>query len=78
MNSAMCITPGYAANGTNTNGVSIYKKTTGGSVSLVGQDNILKFGAVVKLKTLMGKVFIAVTGKKTGTSAYQLSIIKEN
>lgn len=69
---------GYAANGTNTNGVSIYKKTTAGSVSLVGQDNILKFGTVVKLKTLMGKVFIAVTGKKTGTSAYQLSIIKEN
>jgi hypothetical protein len=69
---------GYASNGANTNGVSIYKKSTSGALTLVGQDNFLKFGSVIKLKTLSGKVYIAVTGKKTGTSAYQLSIIKEN
>ncbi len=69
---------GYASNGTNTAGVSIYKKGINGTVSLVGQDNFLKFGTIIKLKTLMGKVFIVVTGKKTGTSAYQLSVIRED
>ncbi len=69
---------GYAANGTNTTGVSIYKKEISGAVSLVGQDNILKYGTVVKLKVLDGKVYAAITGKQTGTSNYQVSIIKQN
>ncbi len=69
---------GYANSGTNTNAVSIYKKDTGGAVVLVGQDNILKYGTVVKLKVLNGKVYAAITGKKTGTSQYQVSIIKQN
>lgn len=69
---------GLAATGSNANGVSIYKKEVSGSVSLVGQDNILKYGTVVKLKVFEGKVYFAVTGKKTGSSNYQVSIIKQN
>jgi len=69
---------GYASNGTNTNGVSIYKKDANGGVSLVGSDNILKYGEVVKLKVFNGKIYFAVTGRKTGTSSYQVSIVKQN
>lgn len=69
---------GWAANGINTAGVSIYKKDKNGTVSLVGQDNILKYGTVVKLKVLDGKVFATVTGKHSGTNSYQLSVIKQN
>ena len=69
---------GYAGNGSNTSGVSIYKKTNSGSPSLVGNDNILKYGTVVKLRVLIGKVYLAVTGKQTGKEVYQISMIKEN
>lgn len=69
---------GWAANGSNTTGVSIYKKEVNGTVGLVGQDNILKYGTVAKLKVLNGKVYAAVIGKKTGASLYQVSIIKQN
>lgn len=69
---------GYASNGTNTSGVSIYKKSNSGTPTLVGNDNLLKSGTVVKLRVLMGKVYIAVTAKQSGKEVYQISIIKEN
>ena len=69
---------GYAGNGTNTSGVSIYKKSNSGTPTLVGNDNLLKSGTVVKLRVLMGKVYIAVTAKQSGKEVYQISIIKEN
>lgn len=67
---------GYANNGSNTNGVSVYKKNNGGS-TLIGNDNILLYGTVVKLRTLMNKVYLAVTGKQSGKEVYQISIIKQ-
>lgn len=67
---------GYANNGNNKEGISIYKISTGGS-TLVGNDNFLKFGQVVKLKYLLGKIYIAVQGRKTGTQVQQLSILKQ-
>ena len=69
---------GYASNGSNVNGVSIYKKVGSNAPVLVGADNLMKFGTVEKLKYLMGKVYFVVTGKQTGTSAYQLSVIRQN
>ncbi|MFN8115105.1 MAG: hypothetical protein U0W65_03275 [Bacteroidia bacterium] len=68
---------GYAGNGSNTNGVSVYKKSSGGSI-LVGNDNILLYGTVVKLRILMNKIYLAVTGKQSGKDVYQISIIKQN
>ncbi len=67
---------GYANNGNNKEGVSIYKISTGGN-TLVGRDNFLKFGEVVKLKYLLGKMYVAVQGRKTGTQVQQLSILKQ-
>lgn len=67
---------GYANNGNNKEGISIYKISTGGQ-TLVGTDNFLKFGEVVKLKYLLGKIYMAVQGRKTGTQVQQLSIIKQ-
>ena len=67
---------GYANNGNNKEGVSIYKVSPGGS-TLVGKDNFLKFGEVVKLKYLLGKMYVAVQGRKTGTQVQQLSILKQ-
>jgi hypothetical protein len=68
---------GYAGNGSNTSGVSIYKKAVSGAVNLIGSDNLLKFGEVVKLKVLRGKVYFAVVGKRTGSTNYQVSILKQ-
>ena len=69
---------GFAGNGSNTNGVSIYKKAINGNVTVIGTDNFLKFGTIMKVKSLDGKIFVAVTGKQTNTSNYQLSILKQN
>ncbi|MDD3742452.1 MAG: hypothetical protein PHX54_02365 [Lentimicrobiaceae bacterium] len=67
---------GYADNGNNKVGISIYKISAEGH-SLVGNDNFLKFGQVVKIKYLLGKIYVAVQGRKTGTSIQQLSILKQ-
>lgn len=68
---------GYAENGTNDKGVSIYKISAGNTTSLVGKDNFLKFGRVAKLKYLHGKLYLAVTGTKPGTNVNQLSFIRQ-
>jgi len=67
---------GYANNGNNKGGISIYKISTGGN-TLVGNDNFLRFGEVVKLKYLLGKIYVAVQGRKTGTQIQQLSIVRQ-
>jgi len=68
----------YAGNGSNTGGVSVYKKSGTAAAVLVGSDNILKFGTVVKLKVLMGKVYLAVAGKQSGKDVYQLTLLRQN
>lgn len=68
---------GYAGNGANQVGVSFYKKGISGE-SLVGGDDVLKFGQVIKLKILGGKLFFALTGKHTGTSIGQTTIIRQD
>lgn len=69
---------GMAGNGSNANGVSIYKRSQSG-VALVGADDFLKFGEIVKLKYINGKVYMVVTGNVTGVNAWaQLSIIHQN
>ncbi len=68
---------GVAGNGGNSAGVSIYKRTASG-VSLVGKDDFLKFGEIVKLRYLKGKVHLAITGNISGVKAWaQLSIISQ-
>ncbi|MEO5910788.1 MAG: hypothetical protein ABIP95_07860 [Pelobium sp.] len=69
---------GYAGNGKNAIGVSIYKKDKSGITTLIGLDNFLKFGEVVSLKSLYGKVYFALKGKITGSTNSQLSIVKQN
>lgn len=69
---------GIAANGANTNGVSIYKKDASANTSLVGADNFLKFGTITRLKFLLGKVYLVVGGTISGSSFKQLSFIKQN
>lgn len=69
---------GFASNGSNTNGVSVYQKSGNNSATLVGTDNFLKSGTVVKLRYLSDKVFMAVTAKQSGKEIYQISIIKQN
>lgn len=69
---------GFANNGQNKVGISIYKKDPAGVNTLIGADNFLKFGEVIKLKVLYGKVYFALRGKITGSSDWQLSIIKQN
>lgn len=68
---------GYAENGTNDKGISIYKISANNNVSLYGKDNFLKFGRVAKLKYLHGKIYLVVTGVKTGTTVHQLSFIRQ-
>lgn len=68
---------GYAANGTNKVGVSIYKKGIDGQTTRIGADDFLKFGTIIKLKFLMGKVYFALNGKKTGLDKYQLSVLRQ-
>ncbi len=68
---------GYADNGANKIAVSIYKKSIDGSTSLVGTNNFLKFGTIVQLKHLFGKVYVAVNGKITGTSSYQMTVVRQ-
>jgi hypothetical protein len=69
---------GYAGNGSNTGGVSVYKKSGSAAAVLVGSDNFLKFGTVVRLKVLMGKVYLAVTGKQSDKDVYQLTMLRQN
>jgi hypothetical protein len=69
---------GFAANGANKIGVSIYKKGIDGQTTRIGADDFLKFGTIIKLKVLMGKVYFALNGKKTGFDRYQLSVLKQN
>lgn len=71
---------GYAANGSNTNGVSVYKKTNAAQSQLVGSDDFLVSGKIVKLKCLNGKVYMAVTADQTDPEAkiHQISIIRQN
>jgi len=68
---------GFAANGVNKVGVSIYKKGIDGQTTRIGADDFLKFGTIIKLKALMGKVYFALNGKKTGFDKYQLSVLKQ-
>lgn len=68
---------GYAANGANKTSVTIYKKDITGMNTRIGADAFLKNGRIIKLKYLSGKVFVAVNGKQTGTSTYQLTILKQ-
>jgi len=67
---------GYANNGANKQGISIYKISTG-SQTLVGSDNFLKFGEVIKIKYLSDIIYLAVQGRKAGTQVQQLSILKQ-
>jgi len=69
---------GVAGNGSNANGVSVYKKDALGSVSLVGADGFLKFGTIIKLKYLDGKVYLVVKGTISGTSYKQLTFLRQN
>jgi hypothetical protein len=69
---------GVAGNGSNTNGVSIYKKDASGTVSLVGADSFLKFGTISKLKYIDGKVYLVVKGAISGTSYKQLTFLRQN
>ncbi len=69
---------GTAGNGSNSNGVSIYKKTGTNSPAIVGADNFLKSGQVVGLKHLNGKVYLAVTASQVGVSVHQISFLKQN
>lgn len=69
---------GYASNGSNMNGVSVYKKSNSSSAELVGNDNILKSGTVVGLKHYFGKVYLAVTANQVGGNVHQISFIKQN
>lgn len=69
---------GIAGNGNNSSGVSIYHKSGSASPQLVGKDNLLKFGTIIQLKVLYGKVFFVVSGKQTGKDVYQLTIIKQD
>lgn len=68
---------GIAGNGSNTTGVSVYRKNISGAVALVGTDNFLKFGEIIQLKYLFGKVYMAVTGRISNTYYMQLSFIKQ-
>lgn len=68
---------GIASNGSNMNGVSIYKMNAAGTHSLIGSDNFLKFGEIIKLKFLLGKVYLVVRGRISNTYIKQLSIIKQ-
>lgn len=67
---------GYAGNGSNENGVSVYKISGNGTTTLVGVDNFLKFGTVAKLKYLYGKLYLAVKVTKTA-NVHQLSFIRQ-
>lgn len=69
---------GVAGNGSNANGVSVYKLSPAG-VTLVGADDFLKFGEVVKLRFINNKVHMVVTGNVTGVNAWaQLSVLSQN
>lgn len=68
---------GMAGNGSNALGVSIYKKDISGAVTLIGGDNFLKYGEIVQLKYLFGKVYLAVKGSITGTTFKQLTFLKQ-
>jgi len=68
---------GVAGNGSNASGVSIYKKSISGSSTLIGNDNILKYGEVIQLKFLFGKVYLAVKSSITGTSYKQITFLKQ-
>ncbi len=69
---------GFAGNGSNTNGVSVYKLTSSGSATLVGNDNILKSGEIVGLKYINNKIYLAVTANQVGGNVHQISFIKQN
>jgi len=67
---------GIAGNGGNPAGVSIYKRNAT-SNTLVGADNLLKFGTVIGLRSIDGNVYFVVTGKKTENQVSQLTILKQ-
>ena len=68
---------GIAGNGSNANGVSIYKLSNSG-ISRIGSDDFLKFGEIVKLRHFNGKVHLAITGNISGVKNWaQLSIISQ-
>jgi len=68
---------GYARSGTKKDGISVYKISSGNTTSLVGTDNFLKSGQVIKLKLLHGKIYMCITGEKTGYDIHQLSFIRQ-
>lgn len=69
---------GIADMGKNMTGVSVYKQDKSGVNTLIGTDNFLKFGEIIRLKSLHGKIYFALRGKITGSSDFQLSIVKQN
>lgn len=69
---------GTAANGTNAAGVSIYKKNTAGTVSLMGSDNFLKFGEITNLRFINGKIYLVVAGRITDTFYRQCTFLRQN
>jgi hypothetical protein len=69
---------GIAANGSNTTGVSIYKKDIMGTTVLIGSDSFLKFGTITHLKYIYGKIHLVVSGRISGTYYRQLTFLKQN
>ncbi|GEM_PF-1233386 len=68
---------GAAGNGTNSTGVTIYKQSAA-SNTIIGADNFLKFGEIVRLKYLNGKVHMVVTGNISGYKAWaQLTLLSQ-
>jgi len=67
---------GYAGNGSNTDGVSVYKRTALGK-ELAGSDDFMISGKVVRLKFLNDKVYLAVTASQSQNSIHQISIIRQ-
>ena len=68
---------GYAKNGTDKTGTSVYKISAGGTHSLVGSDAFLKYGTVEKLKYLHGKVYLGVVGARPETAYRQITILRQ-
>lgn len=68
---------GYAKNGSDKTGTSVYKISAGGASSLVGSDGFLKYGTPVKLKYLHGKVYLGVVGTRPETGYRQITVLRQ-
>lgn len=56
---------------------TVYRRTVAGATSVVGAEKPLRYGEIVRVKYLLGKVYIAASGLPSGVKETHLAVLQQ-